>query len=45
MASPYLLAIALYRLLAIAKGISSSGIAWEAQLPVPAACLVCMLQA
>src|SRR5262249_47517939 len=41
----FLLAIALHRLSAVAKGISSSGIAWEAQPPLPHACPVCALQA
>src|SRR5262245_60595798 len=41
----FLLAIALHRLSAVAKGLSSSDIAWEAQLPLPHACPVCTLQA
>jgi len=41
----FLLAIALHRLLAVAKGMSSSGIAWEAQPPLPYTCPICTLQA
>src|SRR5205823_14005253 len=41
----FLLARALHCLSAVAKGISSSGIPWEAQPPLPHACPVCTLQA